>query len=248
MKRLLFTLLLTQIGLIASAQDLIVLKDATEIPSKIVNISTKSVKYLEWDNLSGPTYTLDRDDVLLVKFADGKEKLFPKAMSNARRFSTLTTIPGSFEEIPDVYIPDDPTRRTKVTFQGYLGYGLGTNAKQSLMDLDCSLGARVYDYFYAGAELGYGMYKNKKADKSTFKLYFEYGVNLRGYIPVGDNVYPFLSLIVGGVAAESSEVNSKFFCRLSAGLDWKSLSAGAGWNRVCDSDYFFVQIAWRFGK
>lgn len=248
MKRVFLLLFLTLTGVFASAQDLIVLKDATEIQSKITFITQKSIKYRDWDNLSGPTHTLDRDKILLIKLANGKKIELTESNPLASFSDSSTSLPTSYEETPDVYTPVDSTRRTKVTFQGYLGAGLGTNSKQTLIGIDGSVGARFFDYFYAGADLGYGMYKYKKADKSTFKLYFEYGVNLRGYVPAGNNIYPFLSLSFGGVVPESSEVNSKAFCRLSAGLDYKGFSAGIGWNKVCDSNYFIVQIAWRFGK
>ena len=248
MKRLFFLLLLSLLGTVASAQDLIVLKDATEILSKITLITPTSVKYHDWDSRSGPTRTLDKDKILLIKFANGKTVQFTGAKTQSLFSDSSTSLPVSYEETPDVYTPIDSTRRTKITFQGYIGAGLGTNSKQSLIGIDGSVGARVFDYFYAGADLGYGMYKYKKADKSTFKLYFEYGVNLRGYVPAGNNIYPFLSLSFGGVVPESSEVNSKAFCRLSAGLDYEDFSAGIGWNKVCDSNYFIVQFAWRFGK
>lgn len=54
------------------AQDIIVTNDAKKIEAKILEVSKSEIKYKELDNLDGPTFVLDVEDINTVIYANGK--------------------------------------------------------------------------------------------------------------------------------------------------------------------------------
>jgi hypothetical protein len=52
-------------------QDLITKKTGEDIKAKISEITSTEIKYKKFDNLNGPTYSLDKSEVLLIKYENG---------------------------------------------------------------------------------------------------------------------------------------------------------------------------------
>ncbi len=75
MKKILFLALLA-IATIANAQDIIVTRDARKIDAKVLEISKTEIKYKTTDNLNGPTYILNTEDLVTIIYANGKVELF----------------------------------------------------------------------------------------------------------------------------------------------------------------------------
>lgn len=57
------------------SQDLIVLKNADEIKSKVVEITDISVKYRKWENMNGPIYNLNLREVLFIRYENGTKEV-----------------------------------------------------------------------------------------------------------------------------------------------------------------------------
>lgn len=83
MKRTLFVLL-SILGslLVANAQDLITTKKGEDIEAKILEVTPKEVKYKRYSNIDGPTFTLNRNDILLVRYENGEEDVFSNEANN----------------------------------------------------------------------------------------------------------------------------------------------------------------------
>jgi hypothetical protein len=77
-KLLLIILCLPIIGL---GQDNIILKDGEEISSKILRINEENIEYKKSSNLQGPTYTLDKTDVFMIKYENGEKEVFSEKES-----------------------------------------------------------------------------------------------------------------------------------------------------------------------
>ncbi len=73
---LIIIIALSIISISADAQDLITKKDGTDIPAKILEITITEVKYKKFENLSGPTYTLLKSDILMVRYENGTNDVF----------------------------------------------------------------------------------------------------------------------------------------------------------------------------
>ena len=71
MKRFLSSICYLAIISSAFAQDIIILKDGKEISSKILEVNVGDIKYKKADNLDGPTYTVIKSEVFILKYANG---------------------------------------------------------------------------------------------------------------------------------------------------------------------------------
>lgn len=64
-------------------QDLIVTMDAQQIKSKIIEVSKNEIRYKEIDNLDGPTYVLNTEEIASIIYANGKVSVFQHEPKNA---------------------------------------------------------------------------------------------------------------------------------------------------------------------
>ncbi|HZH88847.1 MAG TPA: phage holin family protein [Chitinophagaceae bacterium] len=56
--------------------DNIILKNGEEISAKVTAIEPTKIMYKKCENLDGPTYTIDKSSVLLIKYANGTKDIF----------------------------------------------------------------------------------------------------------------------------------------------------------------------------
>lgn len=75
--RNLFTaLFLLCLAEMATAQDVIVKKDQSTIMSKVLEITSMEIKYKKWNNQDGPTYSIERSEVLSINYENGEVEQF----------------------------------------------------------------------------------------------------------------------------------------------------------------------------
>jgi len=60
------------------AQDIITLKDGTDIQASVLEISEVDVNFKKFDNLDGPTYQLAKSEIFMIKYANGSKDVFTK--------------------------------------------------------------------------------------------------------------------------------------------------------------------------
>lgn len=60
----------------AYAQDIIVTNEAQKIEAKIIEVSKTAIKYLEQDNLNGPTFVIETKDLNSIIYSNGKIVLY----------------------------------------------------------------------------------------------------------------------------------------------------------------------------
>lgn len=80
------------------SQDLIVLKNAEEIKSKVVEITDLTVKYKKWENVNGPIYNLNKNEVLFIRYENGTKEVF-----------TITAVPSAEPENIITPVPQKPS-------------------------------------------------------------------------------------------------------------------------------------------
>jgi hypothetical protein len=75
------TLLAVLFGSMAtiSAQDIITLKNGDEIKAKVQEVGLSDVKYKKFDNLTGPTYTLLKTEIFMIKYENGEKDIFKES-------------------------------------------------------------------------------------------------------------------------------------------------------------------------
>jgi hypothetical protein len=74
--KFLFIILLTFLSFnLIYSQDVIVKKDGTSIDVKVEQISVKEIKYYKYDNLDGPSYIINKSEVVIINFENGSFEL-----------------------------------------------------------------------------------------------------------------------------------------------------------------------------
>lgn len=126
MRKLFATLSLLCIAGMATAQDVIVMKDQSTVMSKVLEITSTEIKYKKWDNLEGPTYYLSPKEVLSINYENGEVEKFTETTNNHHNNSIsqsqysnyymtsqgshtlcLNGRPLSYEEIQNLVSPED---------------------------------------------------------------------------------------------------------------------------------------------
>jgi hypothetical protein len=77
MKKLIFTILTSIFTVtIAYSQDVITKKTSEDIQAKVLEVTTTEIKYKKFDNINGPTYTLLKSEVLMIRYENGTKDIF----------------------------------------------------------------------------------------------------------------------------------------------------------------------------
>ena len=69
-------ILLSFVSLNVSAQDVIVKKDGSTILSKVLEVNKGDIRYKKHSNQKGPTYTLDKSEILSINYENGDKDTF----------------------------------------------------------------------------------------------------------------------------------------------------------------------------
>lgn len=71
------------------AQDVIIKNDKTEIKSKISEITETAIKYKKWENLEGPTYNIEANEVFMIIYANGQREIINQTSRNSSKTSVV---------------------------------------------------------------------------------------------------------------------------------------------------------------
>ena len=58
------------------SQDIIIKKNGDEIKSKVIEVGTIEIKFKNFDNLTGPTYSILKAEVFVIKYENGTKDVF----------------------------------------------------------------------------------------------------------------------------------------------------------------------------
>jgi hypothetical protein len=92
MKKIILSTLLTIFTIsICFSQDVITIKSGEDISAKILEIGQTEIKYKKFDNQTGPTYSILKSDVIIVRYENGTKDLFNVNTSPSTTISTTTS-------------------------------------------------------------------------------------------------------------------------------------------------------------
>ncbi len=84
MKKLFFVFAALMGSLVSvQAQDLITMKNGDDVEAKIIEVSPKEVKYKKFSNLDGPTFTVNKSDILIIRYENGEKDIFDEVNSRS---------------------------------------------------------------------------------------------------------------------------------------------------------------------
>lgn len=102
------------------AQDIIVTTDAQKIEAKIIEVSKSAIRYKEPDNLDGPTFVLDTEDISTIIYSNGKVVSYnqPAAAKSEQPVAETTPTPEPQqpidESLADISLLSGQTIRARV--------------------------------------------------------------------------------------------------------------------------------------
>jgi len=118
MKQLILIVLASTITLSSCfSQDIITKYSGEDIQTKVVELTTTEIKYKKFDNLDGPTFTILKSDVLMIRYENGTKDIFIEERK-------IETVSKPTQSSGDLFIQGqtDASRY----YKGYIGAGTGT--------------------------------------------------------------------------------------------------------------------------
>ena len=74
----------------ARAQDIIILRSGEEIAARVEEVATDVIKYKKFDNLTGPTYNIEKSKVFMIRYENGSRDVFNEP-TQARETTTASS-------------------------------------------------------------------------------------------------------------------------------------------------------------
>lgn len=74
--QLFLSAVLSAIAVVCSAQDTIVLKNGDEVSAIVSEVLMDEVKYKKASNADGPTYTMPKSNIFMIKFKNGEKEVY----------------------------------------------------------------------------------------------------------------------------------------------------------------------------
>jgi hypothetical protein len=84
MKFILTFLIIFGVAFNCKSQDTIFQKNGETIKSQVIEVTQVEIKYKRFDNKTGPTYTLNKSDVTMIKYENGTKDVFNQATTNSK--------------------------------------------------------------------------------------------------------------------------------------------------------------------
>lgn len=231
MKRTLFLCLCAVFASNTWAQDVILLKNAEEIQSKVTEVTPKSVSYKHWNNLEGPSYTISKSDIFYIKYQNGDKHV----------------------------IAQNTEKNTLAKIDGYVTMGADFYSNGVGPTLDISAGVRLLDHFYVGFETGFHSlfspytriytYNDgtQRIEKGTyFDATVPIALNMKFYFTKDTKITPYISCSFGAQLGTYSDI----LYRVGAGLDYKRFTMCVGYSPLFFEEVHcgYVQFGIRLAK
>jgi len=84
MKKIIYSIIAIVISMgMANAQDLVTKKNGEDIKAKVIEVTTNEVKYRLYDEPDGVIYTVNKSDIVMIRYESGRNEIFnQKSMSD----------------------------------------------------------------------------------------------------------------------------------------------------------------------
>ena len=92
MKKFIFTVTtLLLFGMCVQAQDLITKRNGEDISAKILEVNQTEIKYKKFDNIDGPTFTVSKSEILIVRYENGTNEVFTQSENKPSAYGQLNS-------------------------------------------------------------------------------------------------------------------------------------------------------------
>ena len=109
MKKILLILATLCCGNLLYAQDIITLKSGEEVKAVVQEIGADYVKYKKFENKNGPTYSLPKSAVFMIKYENGAKDVFTAETAKTAETHTCGIILAK-SDLPNTYLWNAATK------------------------------------------------------------------------------------------------------------------------------------------
>lgn len=175
------------------ADDIIVLQNGDIINAIVKEITKSEVKYKKASNPNGPIYSIEKNEILSIKYENGEIDKFNKTKTNVENASgpcLKEAIPASNnQELIVQYNREIPTRKNKssntITNYAYVYWGVSDSSIMSDSKVEISILRRYsednYEIPSESENLGYYPYCILIRNKSNYPIYIDLGNSYKVY-------------------------------------------------------------------
>jgi len=103
------------------AQDTIILKNGDEIAAKVMEVNLSDIKYKKSDNPDGPSYTIQKSEVFMIKYKNGSKDVINDASIENKAVPEAAPSPAYSGDMFEKGKAD-----SRLYYNGYKGAGTGT--------------------------------------------------------------------------------------------------------------------------
>jgi hypothetical protein len=119
------------------AQDVITLKNGTDINALVQEVGDVEIKYKKFDNPNGPNYTLKKSEILIIRYENGTKDIFSEEAKSVEKQAVSMSESASTknnENTETVYLPENMQNRKDVIV---VFGGLGIQTRITNIDDKC---------------------------------------------------------------------------------------------------------------
>ena len=228
MKSLLFLTIGILNALVSFSQDMVTLKTGEELNVKVTEVLPTEIKYKKSD--SGPTYTINKKEVLIIKYADGTKDVFKEpepVVSPVKKDSIYPHQKHWYVSIGGGYVlPEEKFKQEQFVKNGFYAFVSGH------FELLKMLGATIR---FTHHELPYeptiqtAYYQNWTYDKSEWKFEtLQLGVQL--FLPLSKKSSIDLYSMVGVTFGKGPSMKKDFVANgvvNNIAIDYKNFTASS---------------------
>lgn len=131
--------------------------------------------------------------------------------------------------------------------EGYFGLGLQVAYQAAGPGLDTEIGCRIRDYVFVGFGVGVHTYMNLTSYSDYCIISLPIYANAKGYLPIQENLMPFISFSLGGQMAWlpiiDDDMYGGFYTNVAAGIELGKHQLSAGYElSIFHTGYFKYAI------
>ncbi|MBR6269216.1 MAG: hypothetical protein IKR30_01435 [Bacteroidales bacterium] len=175
MKRFLLVLSIVLLaGSTTVAQDIITKRGGIELQAKILEVTNSEIKYKRFSNLDGPTFTLPKSDVLVVRYENGETEVFNSFMNIAGANTDQQVYPGMrYNEYKDLYDTHFYTRTSSDPYSPFW-IGFAEFFIPGLGEAITGEWGRAAGFFFGNLGLNALSWTQRSTVESNGSTYYEY--------------------------------------------------------------------------
>jgi hypothetical protein len=137
MKKYLFVCLCCLTIFFSYSQDIITTKSGEDIKAKVLEVNTTEIKFKKIDNIEGPTFSVLKSEILLVRYSNGTKDIFYEKQDNQTQKSNLT-------------VENNYKKQTEISKKSS-GFNFGIKGGLSYSDFDQKFESNAESNYFVGA-------------------------------------------------------------------------------------------------